>query len=70
MHETDDAGTNELSQICVTWSYNFMSKYCKGLVGQVCVMLWHHNMTGKGSWMQVDLDILYNLFRREDSLNL
>ena len=47
-----------------------MPKYCKGLVGQVCVTLWCHGMTGKGSWMHVVLDILYNLFRKESRLNL
>ena len=60
MHETDDGGTNELSSIFVTWFYNFKAKYCKRLVGQVCVTLWHQGVTGKGSWMQVLLDILYN----------
>ena len=70
MHEVDDVGNNELNWIPVTWFYNFMSKYCIGLVGQVCVTLWHHGVTGKGSWMQVVLGILYNLFRRESILNL
>ena len=51
MHEIDDAGTNELSSIFVTWFYNFMRKYCKGLVGQVCDMLWCHGVTGKGYQM-------------------
>ena len=27
-----------------------MPKYCKVWVGQVCVMLLHHVVTGKGSW--------------------
>ena len=51
MHEIDDVGTNELSQIFVTWFYNFIPKYCKDLIGQVCVTLWYHSVTGKGSWM-------------------
>ena len=51
MHEIDDVGTNELSSIFATWFYNFMRKYCKGLVGQVCDMLWCHGVTGKGYQM-------------------
>ena len=43
MYEIDDVGTNKLSLIFVTWSYNFMPKYCNNLVGQVCVMVWQVN---------------------------
>ena len=43
MYEIDDVGTNKLSFIFVTRSYNFMPKYCNNLVGQVCVMVWQVN---------------------------
>ena len=41
VHEIDDLRTCELKRIFATWFNNFMSKYCKGLVGKVCVVVWH-----------------------------
>ena len=51
MHEIDDVGANELNEIFETWFYNFVPKYCQCLISQVFVMLWHHGVTDKGSWM-------------------
>ena len=39
MHEIDDVATNKFSEIFTTWFYNFMPKYCMGLLGQVCITL-------------------------------
>ena len=37
MHEIDDVATNKFSEIFTF--YNFMPKYCMGLLGQVCITL-------------------------------